>query len=147
MSNVYLDSSVLIASQIENHPFHSKAKDFLTKLHDQNCVFCISPLAIDECIYVFFKYQRTGYLDATVDIRIALKRITYLSPIYINIVWEETVLFSIYKLIRKYSLKSRDAFHLQTMQDNVIEYIATFDTDFTKLFEHNTVKSAEELLR
>jgi len=66
---------------------------------------------------------------------------------YINIVWEESALFSIYKLIRKYSLKSRDAFHLQTMQDNVIEYIATFDTDFTKLFEHNTVKSAEELLR
>jgi predicted nucleic acid-binding protein len=39
------------------------------------------------------------------------------------------------ELMKKYSLRARDAFHLLTMQEHHISYCATFDADFDRVFD------------
>ena len=46
----------------------------------------------------------------------------------------------IMRLMRKYNLKPRDAYHLLTMLENEIEYIATYDKDFDKVIKSGIIK-------
>ncbi|MBI3558959.1 type II toxin-antitoxin system VapC family toxin, partial [Candidatus Gottesmanbacteria bacterium] len=46
----------------------------------------------------------------------------------------------IISLMKNYSLRARDAYHLLIMQSNDIEAFATFDTDFRRVFAAKILK-------
>jgi predicted nucleic acid-binding protein len=140
MKKVYLDSSFLVSYQIKNHPFHQKAKNKLKKLSEDDVLFCLSPLAIDEYLYALNKYLNRNYIKNKNQIKISLKNILQLKPSFIQINWLSETPLEIYDLMAQYSLRPRDAFHLKTMDDHQINYLATFDQDFNNLFEENIIK-------
>jgi len=142
MNKVYLDSNILVAYQIENHPFYLKAKKLIEKLIKKQFTFCLSPLALDEYLYIILKYFKARYFSDFNQILSSLKNISLLSPQYVNINWSKKTMFEVFLLIKKYRLRPRDAFHLKIIQEEKIDYLASFDDDFKIIIKEKLAKDA-----
>lgn len=145
MNKVYLDSNVLIAWQIVGHPFNHLAQRLLKKLLNHKLIFCLSPLTIDEYLYAILKYQKANLIPKEISPQQSLKAIAKINPFYVNLQWDQSAFFSIYPLIEKYRLRPRDGFHLKIIQDNKIDYLASFDNDFKKVIKEGLVKDAKNI--
>jgi len=142
MKKVYLDSSILVSCQIDNHPFYKKTVEIINRLQKEKCQFFLSPLTIDEYLYALFKYFNKGYFKNPNKIKQSLKNIQNLNLNYIQVNWNKKAVLLIFNIIQKHNLKPRDAFHLKTARDNNIKYLATLDKDFDKIFKKGLIKKA-----
>lgn len=93
----------------------------------------ISPLCLDEFIYNFPGSQKQKFL--------AFKKILKFPNLTIvNPPTDTKSQAKIIKIMKKFNLGPRDAYHLLTMKHHKIKYFATFDTDFDPVFASNSLK-------
>ncbi len=135
MRRCYLDSNVLIYFKDEQAPQYSQAKEKMATLLEKDCQFFVSPLVLDEFIHgarkTFLKNQTNLYspLARALESILAIPYLTIINP--------PTDIFAqkqVVSLMKKYSLRPRDAYHLLIMETNEIEGFATFDSDFRGVF-------------
>lgn len=135
-SKVYLDANSIIAHQITNHPFYEKALKIIDSYFQQEFIFVISSLTMDEFMYGIIKAQKIINKNKQFeDVVNELKKVTKAVFVWKNLElvdFQHTTseLLSVISLMKKYHLKPRDAFHLRIMQQQNIGNFITFDSDF-----------------
>ncbi|OGG27070.1 hypothetical protein A2960_02925 [Candidatus Gottesmanbacteria bacterium RIFCSPLOWO2_01_FULL_39_12b] len=136
MKKCYLDSNLLVYLKNESSPHHVKSATIISTLVKKETSIFISPLTIDEYLHSFQRemryYKHTNIfptLKSTLDDILHIPLLTI-----INIPADYNDQLKIVELMEKFSLHSRDAYHLQIMLKNTIDFFATFDTDFKKVF-------------
>lgn len=139
----YLDSNFLIYLKNEDSPFNSQASNLIKKILKTNLRPIISPLVLDEFIHQFRllsinqKIKPSTIFTNTTE---ALKQIFNLPNLTIvNPPNSKKSQLKIVKLMEKFSLRPRDAYHLLIMQHHNIKYFTTFDNDFKKVFSSKIV--------
>ncbi len=146
MIKCYLDSNILIYFKDETSPLHSKALLGLEQLIDVEAEFIISPLVMDEFIYVMSYLVKKNQQEASVlrSLTLSIQEIPNLdmvaTPPHFSLIND------VLSFIEDYGLRSRDAFHLATMLHHKCTYFFTFDTDFVTVFEAKVVKNAHFIL-
>ncbi len=142
MKKCYLDSNVLINFKNELSKEHNIVIKKLSKLITYDYLFFISPLTIDEFLYVvkyYFIRQKTTHLYQI--LRKALKEILDIPNLLIvNSPHDEKSQLKVVNLMKKYSLSPRDAYHLLTMKYHRINYFFTFDNDFKAVFKEKILE-------
>ncbi len=141
MGKCYLDSNVLVYFKDEAAPQYTQAGQKLALLLEKDCQFFVSPLVLDE----FLHGARRTFLKDSVDLYTPLARAleSILDIPSLTIVNPPTDIFAqkqVVSLMKKYSLRPRDAYHLLIMQTNDIESFVTFDTDFRRVFSAKVLK-------
>ncbi len=144
MMKCYLDSNLLIYFKNEKAEQHQSAKNIIKQLVAEDVRLVISPLVLDEFLHIILLIVRQKYakeeqiyyvLQKHLDSILALPTLAVIGA---SLSIEDQR--SIPKLMKKYRLRPRDAFHLSTMQQNNINKIATFDNDFNKAAEAGIVE-------
>lgn len=108
-NNCYLDANTLIYFLQRDSPFHQKAKNLIKTIRTSQLSPTISPLCLDEFIYNF-----PGSLKQK---QAALKKILLLPNLnIINPPADIKSQFQIPKIMTKFKLGPRDAYHLLTMR-------------------------------
>lgn len=148
---VYLDANVLVAHQIKDHKFFDRAKDIIESFWRKDYSFVISSLTIDEFLYavsLVLRATRSG------------EAFSEFSPVFRKLLrnilsWQNIELVSfennpvelavVLDLIRDYNLRPRDAFHLRIMQQQGVNELITFDSDFWKAEEQGAVEVISNL--
>lgn len=141
MPRIFLDSNFLVYYKDELSLFH---KDVLNRLEEwmkSGIVFCISPLVLDEFLYVLkFRYKDKKKNEIFQSLRKAVREILEIP--FIELVNSPTDLKNQVKVVEymeKYNLRPRDAYHVLTMVYNKIDSFATFDSDFKKVFDDKLI--------
>lgn len=142
MKKCYLDSNLLVYLKNESSPHHTKSVTIITTLAKKQTSIYISPLTIDEFLHSFQRelryYKHPNIFPA---LKKALDDILHIPLLtIINIPTDNNNQLKIVELMEKFSLHSRDAYHLLTMINNNIDLFATFDTDFRKVFASKILK-------
>lgn len=135
MGKCYLDANVLIYFVQKKSPFHQKSLSVLTSIIKSKLklIPVISPLCLDE-----FLYHIHGKISQkTIDLKSILK-IPNLAIVNPSVKPKDQM--KVLRLMDKFKLRPRDAYHLLTMQSNKIKYFATFDNDFNSVFSASLVK-------
>lgn len=142
MKKCYLDSNFLVYLKNEDSPFFPRAKEELKKLVSDKTMLFISPLVIDEFLHAFCRglinkeskdfYENLSKLCADI-LQLPLL-------IIINPPTDSVSQLRVVGIMKNYSLRSRDAYHLLIMQSNNIDAFATFDTDFRRVFAAKIIK-------
>lgn len=138
----YLDSNVLIAFLEKPHQFHRQAVKILVRAATEQIGVCISPLTLDETIHIILRDLRLKRVNKSEE-KVAgeIKKLWKIPLIeLVNPPDDKKPLTGIPNLIKKYKLRSRDAFHLLTMKFHKIKYFATFDTDFDLVFSDTGIR-------
>lgn len=123
----YLDANCLIYFLQESSPLHIQAKEIIKKLRSSSISLVISPLCLDEFLYNFPGNSKTKARALSKILKLPTLKITN-PPVTI-----ESQL-KIPRLMSKYKLKPRDAYHLLIARENKVKYFATFDSDFNSVF-------------
>jgi len=143
MPKIFLDSNVLVYYKDELSLFHKEVLSRLEEWMRSGTMFCISPLVLDEFLYVLkFRYKDKKKNEIFQSLKKAVKEI--LEVPFIELVNSPTGLkdqIKVVEYMEKYDLCPRDAYHLLTMIYNKIDSFATFDTDFNKVFEDKLIYS------
>jgi len=139
----YLDANILVFFKESSSDQHDQVVAIIEKLVADNFTLFVSPLALDEFLYTALHYLRK---KRTKDVRSELKDL--LSSILklpnleiVNPPIDKNKQLKVVDLIADFSLGPRDAYHLLIAAENKIQYIATFDNDFAKVFKAKVVKS------
>lgn len=140
MIKCYLDSNILIYFKDETSPLHRQALDGLHKLIDLDAEIIISPLVMDEFIYVMNYIVKKNNQDLSVlkELSLSIQEIPNLEMVATPAHF--ILINDVLSLIEDYGLRSRDAFHLATMLQHKCTHFFTFDTDFVKVFETKAIK-------
>lgn len=133
MDKCYLDANVLIYFVQKKSPFHQKSLSVLTSIIKSKLIPVISPLCLDEFLY----HIHGNISQKTIDLKSILK-IPNLAIVNPSVKPKDQM--KVIRLMDKFKLRPRDAYHLLTMQSNKIKYFATFDNDFNSVFSANLVK-------
>lgn len=145
MTKCYLDSNVLIYLKDELSVGFSKSRDLVESLILQNIDLTVSPLCLDEFLHEFGKALRKKipekdfftHLERALASILALPHLSIVNP-----PTDPNAHLNVVSLMRTYSLRPRDAYHLLTMQTNGIDGFATFDNDFARVFAANLLVKA-----
>ena len=135
----YIDANVLVSYLIKGHPLHEEA-DKLLKLYEMNkFLIALSPLVVDEVLYAVRALKRKGFLEGKEE-RV-VKALANSDFVFVNLpYWNRGVIEEVYRFMKKYHLKPRDAFHLKIMVDNSIKHLLTFDKDFNFAAESGIIE-------
>jgi len=126
---MFLDSSFVIASKIEDDEHHTKAIKFLYELIKKNDIgLIISDYVFDEIMTVIF--VKTKDLSVAIDLGSVLKSAVRILRIDEDI-FEKT--WEIFKNQKGTRLSFTDCSTLALMENERIKNIATFDKDFGKI--------------
>lgn len=138
----YLDSNVLIAFLEEPHQFHRQAVEILVKAVTEQIGICVSSLTMDETIHIILRDLRLKRVNkAEEKVTAEIKKLWKIPLIEIvSPPDDKRALTEIPNLIKKYKLRSRDAFHLLTMKFHKIKYFATFDSDFDSVLSQTKIR-------
>lgn len=137
----YIDTNILIFLQNKEAFYHRKTKLFFNKLLQEGCRVYISSLVIDEYLYNTYRLLEGDKSKKLKVLRQNIKKIFEIPGIaLLNPPIELKKHSRILNLIEKYNLKPRDAYHLFIMLENKIKYLATFDSDFDKVFASGKIK-------
>lgn len=143
MSNCYIDSNVLVNLKFTKSSHHKRASRILEILNPDDFQIYISSLTIDEIIHSLnFLLKHDGYAKKGRELYLenAIKSILGLPHLeIINPPTDKTKNKSVLKLMKEFSLRPRDAYHLLTMQEHDIKNFATFDNDFRKVVEKKVI--------
>lgn len=137
----YLDSNILIYYQDQGSPFYQQTQEMIGRLVKNGFSLIISPLVLDEYIYNTFASSDKASKEKMKVIKLSLGEILKLPGLkIINPPLEIKKQLRVLKLMEKFSLKPRDAYHLLIALESKIKYLATFDHDFDRAFAKGTVK-------
>lgn len=141
----YLDANVLVFFVNSSSPFHQDAVELLEYAVEQRCALNVSSLVIDEAVHAMKrtlasspwirKNRPDRALKEALEMILSLPDLTIVQP-PTSVAKNAKVI----DLMRLYSLRARDAFHLLTMQEHHISYFATFDADFDTVFDEHILK-------
>ena|SRR3989344_5396030 len=141
---VYLDANILIAHQVSNHQYHTRAMDIIDRIWKKRHSFVISSLTWDEFFYgLIFILQsvakdktKTSFdLHTQVISEATEKEFSWERLELVEFRHNPTEVKIVLKNMQRYNLRPRDAFHLCIMQQQNIRQIATFDHDFNRIKE------------
>lgn len=145
MLKCYLDSNVLIGFSYQESIFRKQSLDLIKSLRPAKYSIYISPLIIDEFLHSFSFLLKQNSLSRNEILKLlqqSLSDIISFPNIYlVNPASDKNKQMIVLDYMKKYSLKPRDAYHLLIMQEQNIQYFATFDTDFKKIFKSGKIKS------
>ncbi|MFH1840730.1 MAG: type II toxin-antitoxin system VapC family toxin [Candidatus Shapirobacteria bacterium] len=130
MIKVYLDANILISLEFDQHPLHQKAIDLLLAINNQEAIFYLSALTLDEywhSLMVAFG-KKPKELEKLSRSWLALPNFQL-----INLELKSEVVKKTIGLINDHHLHPRDAFHLMYCLENKIDILATFDKDLLKI--------------
>ena len=148
MWKCYLDSNVLIGYTFAASTFREKSLRLLSSLSPDKCKLCTSPLAIDELLHsLSFLLRREGSSASEINKNLRKSLSSILSLPMLSIVNPSTdkeQQLKILDFMSEYSLKPRDAYHFLIMKEQGIEYFATFDKDFDKVFQNREIRPIKE---
>lgn len=138
----YLDSNVQIYWDNKESVNHQSASAIVKKLENDGTDPVISPLVIDEFIHAVVLEARKDASRNVYDIASeSLHNLFQLPSLaVVNPPNDFESQKAVVKLMEKFSLRPRDAYHLLTMQANKINSFATFDSDFSKVFVAKTLQ-------
>ncbi|MBI2029268.1 type II toxin-antitoxin system VapC family toxin [Candidatus Gottesmanbacteria bacterium] len=142
---VYLDANILIAHQIQNHPFYEKSLEVIDSFFQQKFVFVIASLTMDE--FMYGTIQALKIIDKNKKFEYIIDELNKATRAVLS--WENLELIdfqhtslellTVISLMKKYHLKPRDAFHLRIMQQQNINNFITFDHDFDILLKSGKI--------
>ncbi len=140
-SSCYLDSNILIYYQDRGSPFYQQTQEMIGRLVKDGLSLVISPLVLDEYIYNTFASSDKTSKEKMQVIKLSLEEILKLPGLkVINPPLEKSKQFEVLRIMEKFSLKPRDAYHLLIALENKIKYLATFDHDFEGVFKKGILK-------
>jgi predicted nucleic acid-binding protein len=138
----YLDTNVLVYLSNKDSEFHKKANNLLKETRKNNLYINVSSLTLDEFIYsinkdqlIFFKKVDLEQTKKALEQTLSLPNIAIVNP---PISKKDNI--KIIDYMKSYNLKPRDAYHLLIAKYNNIEYFATFDNNFSKVFKDKILK-------
>lgn len=141
MIKCYLDANFLLSYQDARSVFHITAIELVEKLIKRGFKLFTSPLALDEYIHNSIRFSGKTLKLLKPALNLSLKDLFSLSNFQLaNPTLELKRHLEILELMEKYGLRTRDAYHLLIMLDNKIKYLATFDSDFDKVFASGLIK-------
>ncbi|MBD3279983.1 PIN domain-containing protein [Candidatus Dojkabacteria bacterium] len=140
----FLDTNILLYFILESSKYFEETRDLILSMRADNADICISPLVLDEFIYQLDFLTRKGdrkrkdYYELA---QIFTHSVTSIPGAKIlEIPSDKSTLPELVRLMKKYNLKPRDAYHLLTMLENGVDYIATYDKDFDKVIESGIIR-------
>lgn len=137
----YLDANFLIYFLDSTSLHHqSSLKAMMTLVH-QSYVPCISSLVLDEVMYTIQKYARIHKKSVNPFIVQAIKRIQsipLMKLLPISSTWKDQ--YRVVQYMKTYKLNPRDAYHLLVMKSHKVRVCATFDQDFSSLYEKRVLR-------
>ena len=141
MKICYLDANLLVYIGNTNSPFHKKSLDAIIKLTDDRYELVLSSLSLDEYFHTSLRFSQDSRQVAFKSLTRAYKKLLKLPNIrLINPPLEAKKHLKALNFMEKFNLHSRDAYHLFIMVGNKVKYLATFDSDFEKVFEKGLIK-------
>lgn len=148
MKKCYLDTNLLLYYSDSESSFYDQASVTISQLINQGWRLFVSSLTLDEYFHNMIRFSRVSRQEAFKDLKRSFKRITKLPNLdLVNPATRLVQQSKVISLMIKYQLKSRDAYHLFTMKENKIKYMATFDHDFDKIFEEGRIKKFDYQLK
>ncbi|MBI3955790.1 type II toxin-antitoxin system VapC family toxin [Candidatus Gottesmanbacteria bacterium] len=137
MTKCYLDSNVLIYLKDEHSLGFEQSSALIRHLTAHRVSLYVSTLCLDEFLHEFGKALRkktkeNEFFDSLEEALTSILQFPEL--LIVNPPSDPDSQTRVISLMREYSLRPRDAYHLLTMQANDIDGFATFDTDFTRVF-------------
>lgn len=116
----------------------------LKKLLYAKAILAVSSLTLDEYEYATFRLSEGSKAEVIKTLKINLRKLFKLSNlILINPPLEAKKHLRVLNLVNRFNLKPRDAYHLFTMRENKVKFMATFDSDFDKIFKSGFIKRFE----
>ena len=139
----YLDTNILIFYKDTSSDQHNQAISIIEKLVADNFTLFTSSLALDEFLFTALYYLRKKKAkDVRSELKDLLSSILEIPNLEIvNPSTDKDQQIKVVDLIADFSLRPRDAYHLLIALENKIQYLATFDSDFDKVFKTKIVKS------
>lgn len=140
MKKCYLDSNVILSFIDPTAQFHHQAKQILIKLVDEGWEIDLSALVLDECFHNSVRFSKKSRQEALKQLKSRYKKFIKLPNIGLVIKLPQLNRHTaVLNLMAKYSLRSRDAYHLFIMRENKIKYFVTFDNDFEEIFTRGLI--------
>lgn len=136
MKRCYLDSNFLVYLKDSTSLKHEEAANKISSLVAANYDLFISPLVLDEFLYVFkYALLKSRSTKLYQELTKAVKEILEIPQLFVvNPPSTSDSQLTIVKYMEKYKLSPRDAYHLLVMKNNMIDILATFDQDFKRVF-------------
>lgn len=101
----------------------------------------LSSLSLDEYEYTVLRSFNNPKPEIIKNLKSGFRKLLKISDIkLINPPLEFKKHFKVLNLMQKYNLKPRDAYHLFIMLENKVKFLATFDSDFDKVFASGKIK-------
>lgn len=146
MSNTktcYLDANILVFFKESSSDQHDQVVSIIEKLVADNFTLFVSPLALDEFLYAALRYLREkNTKNVKGELKDLLSSVLEIPNLKIvNPPTDKNQQVKVVDLITNFSLGPRDAYHLLIVTENKIQYLATLDSDFDKVFETKVVKN------
>lgn len=139
MKRCYIDTNVLLEYKTTVQSKISRAEQLIIDLMLEEIEIVISPLIIDEFVYIILKSLEAK--DKRIVLKVGLLEILSLPNLKIvNPPTTKASQIRVLNYIDKFNMQPRDAYHLLTALHNKADYIATFDKDFDKVFEAKLIK-------
>ena len=144
MTKCYLDSNILLYYIFEDSDYFNDVRDLLISLRVDKFDIYISPLTLDEFAHQMdhlsrtSKHRRKDYyylLEIMIDTILNMPNLIIINPPISSKKQRKMI-----ELMQKYNLRPRDAYHILTILENDIEYIATYDKDFDKVIKSGIIK-------
>ncbi|OGY11409.1 MAG: hypothetical protein A3F61_00240 [Candidatus Blackburnbacteria bacterium RIFCSPHIGHO2_12_FULL_41_13b] len=131
-NSLYLDTNIFLYLSDPESQFHGKCQDLVNYCRSRNILLLTSAETIQEIVYLA---KNTKSLNKGLRIsKTTLSTIEELLPV------DKTTIEIYLKLAKKYpSATSRDLLHLATCLENKLDTAISFDRDFKKFKEINTL--------
>jgi toxin-antitoxin system PIN domain toxin len=130
---VFLDTNILVAASVAEHPSHTAATSLLEKLLAEQAVLCISPQVCREFLVVLTRKLVEGRLFTVEE---ALTALDAWRTACVILEETEDVLAELLALVRSRQVKGkqvRDANIVAVMRSNAVTRLATLNTgDFER---------------
>lgn len=136
MKRCFLDSNILVYFKDSLSVYHKIVSQKITKLVSSDTELYISPLILDEFLYVFrsvlMRKKIPQFYKELQRVVAEILQLPLLSLVNPPLAFHQQL--QVVGYMEEYGLKPRDAYHLLTIISNNIDSFATFDTDFKKVF-------------
>lgn len=144
IKSCYLDANILVYYQDPDSLLYDTASRIIENLLANGSDLIISSLSLDEYEYTVFSSINKPKLEILKRLRRGFNRLLKIPTIsLINPPLELKKHRKVLNLMAKFNLKPRDAYHLFIMLENKVNSLATFDSDFDKVFESGRIKKFE----
>lgn len=141
MKRCYLDANLLFYWQDPKSPFNQAATNIVERLVQGRYFLFVSSLVLDEYLYTCLRFSGKSKIEMKDNLKFSLKRVLKIPTLQlINPSLDERKHLKVIDLIAKFNLHSRDAYHLFIMLENKVKFLATFDSDFEKVFKKGLIK-------